>query len=138
MGAGLAPGSAVSFWKTVFAVAFGVLIAGVVTWTAVEYRARMEAAAVVDALKAESEKAQRELDKVMAEQRQRQAEQRARDARRRAAIEAAKPPKYPVASADAKPGEYRCMHGYTVRRVENGWTEPFDPTTGKRYPCRVR
>lgn len=122
---------AVSFWKTVLAVALGVLVAGVVAWIAVELRARAELAAL-------AEYAEQEAAELAADAERRAMEARHRDSVRRARIEAAKPPILPAAVPPAVAGRRYCMEGYIVVRVDNGWYEILHPKTAKRFPCRVR
>lgn len=117
------------FWQIVCAVALGTLLAFAVAWVATELRIRAELHSAAELLEAEAKKIDREM-RQMADQ------SRRLDRERRARIEAAKPPRLKAASPNAESGMVRCLNGFTVKRVNNGWIEIFDPTTGERFPCR--
>lgn len=118
------------FWKVVFSVAVGVLVAGAVSWTVLELRARAELAAFLEVVEQEALRNAAEIERF-------QSDARKLDAARRARIERAKPPLLPDAASTAiLPGRFGCLHGYIVKREVNGMSELHDSKTGMRYPCR--
>lgn len=122
-----------SFWKTVAAVAIGVLIAGAILWTVLELRARSELAELNRQMSIELAKAQAEEARSMQNVRRTLASSLA-SVTRRDRVELLR---LPAPSRDAKPGDLACSAGFVVRRVDNGWTDTARPSTA-RPECEVR